>query len=363
MHLFGYRITGVSLKFFLILGLFLVAVVAFMAFRPEPTPPRNLLYEPAFAPSVIATHASQSGWLGPYESSQNLKKPISSVEFTGTNFASNVGLPMLLQVYIPDPAAFAPYTVNAYGKTFIPAYFINPTTPTSLTQLQGAANPGDPSFMVIGFPSDSVPIPGKAYAVKGLMWWRSDLLVLNQGARSQALMQSNPVPVFLSDGFEELQPAQLRAPATHTVDLDLRYAENGQEVTVERAEWAAGREVRLLVTLRNLTNTPMPIWEGVSSTTGSLPGQASVPGQPDLESPLAQATQLESQQSVTGYILFDRAIANPEQELTLRMPSLSRTGGAQGAENDIIIVRIAPGRLVSQAPAAWSAPVPLPVGA
>lgn len=361
MRLFGYRITGVSLKFFLLVGLLLVGIVAFMAFRPEPAPQRNLLYEPAFAPALIATQAAEDGWLGPYESSQDLKKPTSSVEFTGANFASNVGLPMLLQVYIPDPASFTPYTVNAYGKTFIPAYFINPTQPTSLTQLQGATNPADPSFMVIGFPSDSVPIPGKAYAVKGLMWWRSDLLVLNQGARAQALMQPNPAPVFLSDGFEELQPAQLRAPATHTVDLDLRYAENGQEVTVQRAEWAAGREVRLLVTLRNLTNAPMPIWEGVAATTGSLPGQASIPGQPDLESPLAQATQLESQQSVTGYILFDRAIANPEQELTLRMPSLSRMGTAQGAENDIIILRIAPNRLVSQTPAAWSAAPAPPV--
>lgn len=363
MRLFGYRITGVSLKFFLIVGLLAVAIVAFMAFRPTPTPPRNLLYEPAFVPSQIAAVASQDGWLGPYESSQTLKKPISSAEFTGANFAPNVGLPMLLQVYIPDPAQFTPYTVNAYGKTFIPAYFINPTQPTSLTQLRSAVNPADPSFVVIGFPSGSVPIPGSVYAVKGLMWWRSDLLVDSQGARAQALQQPSPVPVFLADGFEALQPAQLRAPATHTAALDLRYAEEGQEVTIHRAEWAAGREVRLLVTLRNLTNVPISLWRGVTGTTGSLPAQASVPGTPDLESPLAQATQLESQQSVTGYILFDQSVANPEQELTLRMPSLSRTGATQGSQNDIIIVRIAPDRLVSQVQASGGSVPEASVGA
>jgi hypothetical protein len=349
VRLFGYHVK-ISTTGFLVLGgglvgLIILVFVISAVWPSSKTTPRNFLYQPAFASQYVENATAKAGWLGPYESALGVFRPASGNDFSGANFPTHVGRPMSFEVYIPDPSQYPAYTLNAFGKDFVPAVFIAPQQSTDLQTLGATIDPSSPNFMMIGFPSGQKPIAGHAYDVKGLLWWRSDYLVYSQTHAS--LQQQSIAPVFLADGYDAVEPAQLRAPATQTLDLELRYAEGGQQLTIHRVEWSAGKEVRLLVTVANLTNSPIQPWSGIQQATASLPQQASVTGTPDADGPFGSLNQLEAQQAVTGYIVFDQSVADPQQELTIRMPPLSLATNT-AATSDLIILRVQPGRSVSQ---------------
>lgn len=329
----GYRITGISKKFPILLALLVAVVVGAVSFWPRSdVPVTNTLYDPAFASSAIAN--LKPGWTGRYVSALELRKPISATQFTGLNFAPSVGLPMELQFYVPSSAISAGFAVNAFGYVFIPVVFITPGQPTAVSQLEAVSDPSDPSYLVMGFPQNQVPTPGRAYTTTALLYWRSDSLVYSQ---TRSTNGTSAVPVFLADGRSELQPAQLRAPATQNLELGLRYREADQELTLHRIEWSAGQEVRMLVTLRNLTNRPLSAWAGISGSSASLPAQPPVGGSADGSGALGQgAGSLPAQGELTGYVVFPRSVADPTQLLTLRMPTL----GSTSSDESLIILRL-----------------------
>jgi hypothetical protein len=350
IQLFGYRVY-ISTRGFVVLGGLIVGVIVLFfvasAFWPKSAPKTNFLFAPAFSQSYVRSGTAKQGWLGPFESADGLFRPRASAQFRGTGFAPNVGKAFELEVYVPDASntQAAAYQLSAptMGKTFLPAYFINPDQPTTISDLDAAATqPADPNFILVGFPQDRLPVAGQAYSIKAMLWWRSDLL--SNYLQAPTDQQQSVSPVFLADSYSALDPAQLRAPATQAVDLDLVYSEGGQQLTIHRVEWSAGSEVRVRVTLTNLTNQPLVAWTGLQTSSASIAQQPSVQGAVDQESPLATLSSLDAQQSVTGYIVFDKSVADPNQQLTLRMPSLSvkATSG-----QDLILIRVTPDRLVS----------------
>jgi hypothetical protein len=325
----GYRITGVSRKFFLLIGALIGALFLAATFWPSSPPPENPLVEPAFPLQEVSS--LREGWLGAYESTYGLRRPLAASQFNGAGYLSQRGMPLELQVWLPDVPEGSGYTVVAFNHSFRPGVFFTPDQPTSLQTLAGAGvNPQSLEFLILGFRLDDVPVPNRPYLVRGLLYWRSDLLVYNQtGQRGRFA-----APVLLVDRYEQLDPAQLRAPLTHLRELDLRYRRAAQELTIERAEWAAGKEVRLKIRLRNLSLRSEPIWPGLNASTASLPEQQTVTGFPD--GPLAAAGALEAQQSLSGYLVFGEAVADPNVPLTVRMPGLS------GRPDDLLILTLIP---------------------
>lgn len=339
MILFGYRFS-IAKRFFFFLGGLIIAAILLIVFFPTTSQKKpNLLLEPAFSPTTLSS--LHGDWLGPYISSQNLFTPTLYSQFTGANFPLNVGQPMKLEIYVPtteDMSQISDFMVDAGGYSFIPAIFISPDQPTSLTTLTALAN-NEQNLIEIGFPSGQLPTPGAAYSVEALLWWRSDSLIhwktgqYPPGAR----------PVFLSTGHEMLDGGQLAAPSTQTANLGLSYTEDGQRLTINRVEWSAGRQVRLQLTLQNLTTDTISLWSGVAASTASIGTSASANSQIDASdpsNPLATTSSLQAKQAVSGYITFDSSVADPSKELTLRLPSLG------SSFNDSIIVQVEPSQQV-----------------
>lgn len=248
---------------------------------------------------------------------------------------------MQLEVYIPaiDPTSGekpGPFPLTSQGYTFEEAVFIPPTQTTTVSSLISESQ-GEGPFIVVGFPSGQLPAPGMAYRITAMLWWRSDELYRFQTGSYPGI---RPSVVFLVTEHELLDPAQLYAPATQSVDLGLSYSENGQRLSIDKVEWAAGQQVRLLVTLENLTSGTISAWTGSDMSTASVGSTATEtssldPTNPD--NPLGVNPILQVEQKITGYITFGASVADPSKTLTLRLPSLS-----SGAGDDVIVINISP---------------------
>lgn len=332
-----------SPRFLIVLGAVVVGIVVGVSILPSNNSQQKALqalYTPALSPSAFSQ--LQPGWTGRYQSAFGLHRPVSANDFLGANFVPAVGEIMKLEV-VPlgdtsNNTGLGSYSFRLNGFVFMPAVFIPPDTPTTVQDLQSSVDPSSINFIQLGFPAAAVPQAGVPISVTAMMWGRSDVLRTAVPNRGQSEQAGPAAPVFLVDGYEPLQEAQLRAPATQETELNLQYQEAGQELTIHRVEWSAGAEVRLLVTLSNLGTKPIGLWSGLGSSTAQLPQQATVSGQPDGS--LATAGSLEAQQSVTGYIVFGPQAVSPNQTLTLRMPALGSGFGSN--DQNLIIISVKP---------------------
>jgi hypothetical protein len=334
MNIAGYKIQPLRLGIFLVVLLLSLWAVKHFAFpAKKATAPTPSIMLTAFGPKGF--ESAKPGWTGKYISQFGLKNPKSPTDFLGSNYPASVGSVMHMEVYLLPPEAADPsYSFKAGAYTIMPAVFINPDQKTDISQVTGGISPSSNYFLLLAFPTIEAPTPGQPIAINAMLWGLSFLL---QASVPAATHSPTPAPVFVVDGsYEKIEPSQLTAPATQIVPLDIHYQEAGEEVDIQRAEYAAGQELRLLVTVTNLGTTGIPVWQGIGASTASLPGQASVQGQ--AQGDLASAGNLEAQQSITGYISFAAAVANPNQPVTLRMPPLGQNVGA----NDLIILKLQP---------------------
>jgi hypothetical protein len=348
----GYRIEGVSRRFWWILGAF-AAFVLFclylLASRPAPS---NPLVDPAFPTAKLSR--LDADWIGPYVSQYGLQRPETASSFT-TNFGANVGLPFRFRAYIPSPEVLQQrknLNLIKYGWTFVPSIFIDPTetlTPDELAQGEQIVQNGQP--LVLGFRQAKTPAPGRAYEMTGLLYWNSNQL--KPPGDEQAGSELPNSPVVLVSSAQQLSAAELRAPTTHRVDLNLTYQEHEQQLNVDRVEWSAGHELRVCIALSNVgKGGPLDVWPGVSEMSADT-GGGSNEGQPDSDTALGSQDQVEQGQTVTGYIVFPSSPGDPAQPLTLRMPALAPPQSQQPASevNNEIIVHVDPRQVkdVSQA--------------
>lgn len=334
MNIAGYKINPIRLIPILAVLLLLIWGIKHFAFPSAPkakTPPAVTLT--AF--SLKGFNTAKDGWTGSYISQYGETTPKVPEDFLGANWSQAVGQVMHLEVYpIPQGAADPSYFFQAGAYTVMPAVFIDPEQQTDITQLQGGVPPSSNNFILLAFPKTEAPTPGQPISVTAMLWGISALLQSNVPG---ATISPTPAPVFVvDDGYQPLQAEQLAAPATQTIPLDIHYQEAGEEVDIQRAEYAAGQELRLLVTVTNLGTANIGAWAGLSASTASLAGSASVTGQATGD--LQQAGTLQAQQSVTGYISFPASVANPTEPVTVRMPPL---GNNQGP-NDLIILTLQP---------------------
>lgn len=324
-------------RLLLIFGGLLVGLIVVYLMWPKPNvaaKQAQLALEPAFG--IHYMESLQPGWLAKFASAYGEVTPQAATDYQGPNWIPSVGRVMHLSVYIPDvsgDANLSTYVFRGHGYLFMPALFLPRDQPTTPQDLQQSLDPSSSSFLVLGFPETQAPTPGQAVELTGMLWGRTDVL---QSTIPNAPASPQPEPVFVVDGqYTALDPEELSAPTTQTEDLDLRYQENGQQVLIRRAEWSAGREVRLAVTLTNLGNASISAWSGISSSTASLPLQASQPCA--AAGNIANAGNLDAQQSVSGYIVC-QGVADPSQTLTLRMPTLS----ANQQNGDGILLELKP---------------------
>jgi hypothetical protein len=330
----GFRISLSKSVLGAIVLLLLVCVFGIFKMASGGNAPPVALPVPAFGTNLLAT--LKPNWIAPWQKAYGTIKANDSTQYIG----EPAGTPVSLDVYIPAAASQSQYL----GLVFMIAQTVDPTRNTDLTALQADAAPPVARQVVLGFMKGQLPSPGQIYRVTGLLYWRSDLLFppAADGTVSPAL------PVFIIDGLPEAQqPAELRAAATQAEPIGLSYTENGEQITLVKAEWASGHEVRMLVRIRNLTTHTQPVWNGVSGATAQLPQQAPVSSIADPASPLATVTSLPPLQSVFGYIIFgadtgaQQSVADPNQVLTLSLPMLG------GVDGDLQLLRLKPTITVS----------------
>jgi hypothetical protein len=191
MRIGNVRISGVSPRFFVILALVALAVIAFNVFRPEskaydalvdpafPTCPAVGSCKDALAKTLGSAKLQRSGWVGNFISAYGLKRPTLKSQMVA-NYSENAGLPLRLKVFIPDldtQKARPDLTPLKYGYQFMPATFIAPDEATGLDGLaERASQDVADQPLQLGFPESRRPVPGQAYEITGLLWWRSDLL-------------------------------------------------------------------------------------------------------------------------------------------------------------------------------------------
>jgi hypothetical protein len=334
----GYRV-HLSKAVLVLLGLLVSGglYLAVSAITSSPAQGPVPLAEPAFP--VTGLPGLKSGWLTRWQKAYGTVMVSNPSQY----LTASTGTPMQLNVFIPDPSLYPGYSFQGKGFVFMNGLVLEQTTTFSLTDLAAASVAlSDPHIISLGFPANALPPPGSIYQMTGLLYWRADYLFPAIPGAS-----IYPLPVFLISSQKVLQPAEFRAPATQSEELGLRYTEAGQEVTLDRVEWAAGRELRLLVTIRNLTTATESVWQGVTGSTAQLPQQGTVGSGADPDSPLSRVGSLAPQQSVRGYIIFGsstlekQGVADPNQTVTLRLPSLGSSNG------DLIFLRVKPTAIIT----------------
>jgi hypothetical protein len=345
MRVGSVRITGVSKRFYGVLGGVVALIILLIILGGSKSKAPNPYLTPAFAPSELSSSALQSsGWSGSLISANGLFQPTASTELTGEGYAAHLGLPMRFKVYLFDSSTVQQSRPDLIfqknGYVFEPAEFLPPDEPVSINSLTSSTNTLPPQPIELGFREDDAPPPNTAYEVTGLLWYRTDLF--NPAGQAALDGQTELAsPIILVDTAQALSDAELRAPATQREDLDLDYQEGPLALNVNDVEWSSGNEMRVCVSLTNTSGQSVALWPGVSSMTADI-GSGSVPGTPDPASALSSASQLQPYQSIPGYIVFPSSVADPTQQLVLRMPTLQSPTSASSTngEQDSIIVNV-----------------------
>lgn len=313
------KITGVSRRFYVVLGLVFFVVVALVVLKPKPEAPRDTTL-PAFP--VAQLENTKSGFLD-----QNVITQMTRVSFATTDYNANFGQAFKFRVFIPvsNGRSGRPDLVRqARGWSFKPAVFLDPkkTYDQQIMETEAAAALQDQP-LEIGIRVDEEPAEGKAYELTGMLWWRSDQL-LPEGQEDDRIKELKASPVFLIDKYEELSTVELNAPTTHQADLDLVYQEGPLQLDLKRIEWSSGREMRVCLSISNKSNSTVPLWEGLGSFTAEA-GKGSVAGSVDPSGSLVSVTELAANQTVPGYVIFGPEISNPRPNMALRFPAMMPT--------------------------------------
>ncbi len=369
MRIGRYRIHGISRRFWVILTLFVAAVIALIMALPG-GPKSQPLYDPALPPSELPS--LKDGFSANYISAFGLERP-TSAHAIDSSYTSLLGLPLRLRVYVPDQQTGQQNRPDLYfnapadGWTFEPAVVLNPTQPTASVDLQqtvsDALSGQDQSDtpIQVAFRTHEIPPAGAAYEITGILWWRSDRVNPNSQAQQQGQAgpqaQETPAPTILVDSYVSLDQNELQAPTTQIANLNLTYGDGPLQMTIKWLEWSSGKQLRACVQVHNSSSTPNTDWaQTVQSMTADI-GHGEVTGQPDQNSALSNQSQLDGGATIPGEVLFDQSVANPQQQLTLRFPALDQNSQDQTTP-DTVTVTVPTGEIqnVQTSQAATSTP-------
>jgi hypothetical protein len=337
MRIGQYQISGISTRFWVILGVIIVLIAAIVILRPSGESDAEREALPAFPTAELKT--TRLGWL---DNTENLHTAASGEEIAGAYYTTDAGRGQVyrLRVYLPPAQAGEESRGDLYltspttGYTFVGGTVLEPTQTYTADTLATEAEEQFTSArpVQLGFPSDRLPTLGEAYEITGMLWWNS-FEVSRVPAESQTDVLS--APTFIVDRYQKLSPDELRAPSTHVTDTSFVFHEGPLEIRIPRLEWSSGNELRACVILRNLSTTPLSSWPEMLSSMSADIGAGSVTGQLTEFSPLGNGAPLESQQTVPSYMVFDGSVADPQQDLTLRMRTLPSNQRAASALNSL----------------------------
>lgn len=335
------QISGLTPRFYAIVGGIIFMIFAAVFFMPKGEQGVNYLYEPAFPTKDLTSKAfAKKDWIDPYISEFGIKRPESSAEILD-NFGDYVGLPVRLKIYLPPQDAVkqtrGDLVFSKFGLTFTPGVVISPNQPVNAEDISAlSAKELALQPTVVGFKNSVTPPGGQAYEVTGLVYWRSDLINPQEIASGETAPP--PSPVLIVSSYSKLAPAELRAPTTQRVKLDLNVQEGPTEVKLNTIEWSSGRELRACVTLINTSNKTIPIWGGIAGTTADSGDSGAVEGAADESSALAQANELQPAQELSGYLVFGQDVSDPSQRLRLIMPSVATNSDSNITDKTLVDV-------------------------
>lgn len=354
MIIFGRRVDGVEPRFFVFIGVLLALLIGLFFFRGNSGPKSAAeAYAPAFPVQQLGD--MPRNWIAPYERSYGGLQSIESAASLVGNYNGLVGEPVRFRAYIPPDVATGDYRPDLARSsrtlrwTFVPVALVDPTQAETSEKLDSLASDQQDQPVVVGFPTGSPVVAGRAYEFTGLFWWHTKSSFFQSSTQSTDQSGSSDVstsPIILASQIEALSTAELRAPTTHRADVGLTYQEGNLQLYLRRVEWSAGAEMRVCLSVENTAKTPQANWSALSSSSGGLGGvlaqtgadQAPVVGSFDTDqgdqNPLA-TNQLLSEQRATGYLVFPGTVADPTQNLVLRMPSLGAQSSSYGQQDEI----------------------------
>ena len=352
------RVSGVQPRFFVIVGMLVLTIVAAFTFlKPEPGPVAS--YDPSICPLFpVDKHTELPGceltnpnarntdtlatlptdWLSAYKRQHGVETRVTDIsQFTGANWASSMGQPLRMKVFVPATGlalqARPDLGRRTRGFTFVPATLIKFDQTQTLEELASAATQmfsseegGVP--MTLGFRDTempTVPADGAAFEVTAVPYWRSDLLNSEafDGTRQAA-------PVLLVGEAQPISTVELAAPTTHRAPVDIVYQEGDQEVVIHDIEWSTvSQQMRVCASVTNTGVLTTTTWGGVTNMLATLPGQAPETGMPDSTAGFAGGGSLLRGATLRGYVTFGTAV-DPNKPLLLEMPAVTATDASTG---------------------------------
>ena len=365
----GRRVTGLSRRFYAIIGaLIVLTAAAFTVLKPDPAPVFDPMTCPLFAlddhplagceQSNVNAHRGDTlaglkpGWSAWYKRAGGVNGRVNSTDtFTGENYVPNLGKLMRLKVYLPpiDQAqSMRPdLSRRTRGWTFVPATLIRGDQVHDLAALGADAakaitgDDGSVKPLMLGFRDSDLPAPGAegaAFEVTAMLYWRSDRL--NPSPDAAGL---NVATVFLVDKASPISTVELAAPTSHRADLNLLYQENDEELVVHDVEWSTvSRQMRVCVSVTNMGLDRRNPWAGFNGMQATIAGRAAETGAPDPTAGFASAQEMLQGTPLRGYVTFSETVA-PDQDLDLIMPRLG--DDVSSSSNDQIRITVPRSRI------------------
>lgn len=334
MRIGQYQISGVSTRFWIILGAAVVVVIGFFFLRPSNDV--DPLATPAFAASELqaSDEALQTGWLDAEETFTADTSTAISEQYTAT-----LGAAYRLRVYLPNDEEGRETRPDLYfnskaGYNFVPASVLSTKkTYNEATLSEDAVNQlASDTPVQLAFQANKQPPTAKAYEITGMLWWNSQ----NIGDNGASLEETGygSAPTIIVDRYRELSSNELRAPSTQFYNLGLIYREKNLEMRIPRIEWSSGREVRACMLIKNLSARPVSLTPLATQMTADV-GLGETEGSFVENSPLGQGTMLAPGQTIPSYMAFNDSVADSTKPLTLRLKSalVANTKNVKAATN------------------------------
>lgn len=359
MRIGGYQINGISPRFWVLAAIPLLLVIVWFFFLRGG---EDFRYESAVPLEgkvgvTATTLGNKKDWSEDFLSAQGgqAEQLTTPEEVDALTFPSEYTLltkrPTIFRfkAYIPPDSAaqggdgteYRPdlnrtTTLDGRRWSLAPAVILNPSEKNSTEKIDEAKQAQEAQPVVLMTPT-SEALPAGVHEITGMLFWHTDSDFFQSGSvvGGGAEGESFTSPIFLVDNYKTLNPAELRAPTTHTATLDLDYQEGPLAMSVKTVEWSANNEVRVCMAVKNTSRASQPNWLGATDpsqiTASSSEGSSEQPGQyvrgeegdstGQTASPLSVDT-LPGEQGAEDYIAFPAAVATPDKGLILRMPVL-----------------------------------------
>lgn len=362
MKIAGYQIHGFSRRFWIIAAIPVVLLLVWFFFlrggeefnynsaiplEGAGVSAATLSKQPNWAEQFIAEQGGEAEELSTPEQVDALTFPAEYTSFTKppTIFRFKVFVPPIDEAQGGSGQAYRPdlyRTVTVDGRRWaLRAAVVLDRSQRIDSQTLEDAKTNQEGQPVVLFTPLSEELPAGVSEVTAMLFWHTDSSFFRSATTQETTEETAISPIFLVADHKTLNPAELRAPTTHTAKINLEYREGPLSLAVKDVEWSANNEVRVCMAIKNQSRINQSNWIAATdpsqitatASEGAPPAQgqyvreadgANGQGAGQTVSPFSIDT-LPGGGGGEDYIAFPASVASPDKGLILRMPVLSAT--------------------------------------